>query len=816
MTAGRASTHTPVPAEPARAAPGPVARDRQARPRADRAAGNRAVARAHQATGGLDPDTRALMEHRFGYDFGAVRVHTGPTAESAARAHGARAFTVGHDIVFGRGAYDPASAAGRQVLAHELAHVVQQGRGAGSAIPGPQTERDADQAAAAFAAHPSAPVVVREASAIRLARLPEDSLGAGLDKAVDVVGAVVGGGGVRGAMLAAALRGFVAEMGRQLSGEHWTRFKAELVALAVPGNAAAFSTGYSVGAVAGLISPVTDLLGLVGFLQQLPEVAVKLAARVPAGAEYLVVEARALVRDGQAWLASVGGKVRGLDLKMINELLGAAEQKATAAAGAAGRGAARSVVEVFTGDEEEPATKSGSSFSITGALEEASRVRKSLLSSKWDKIGYNVGHAVGAVTSNVLLLVFSEGIGNAIAEIGAWLGKFGGLIAKAGEFVASIGKAIEAVEKAIGVLAGKLAKPFEPVLKPLAELFERLRGFLRKLLGVAEKSAATAAATAGAEAAEKKVAAAVGPKPAAAPAPKPKPKPKSVAPVSAEPAPAGPRVSTEPAPAGPRVSTEPAPAGPRVSTEPAPAGPRVVEGEEIGVLDDLAEAAPAPRPAMTRPAPSASSGPARPAGAATELDDLAEEAARRQQEALRRNKIATEGAGPQAQPSPRKTELPTVGERPEPTVIPEGGDRAAIQRRAQATEDFVEDAMAAGSPPGQVRTQVTVLNGEEVTYATKGAARLDTVADDLLLAIDAKNYDLVTAAGRRSLVTNATTQAIERARLNNLPPGYRQALVVDARGQRVLDREMQDLLNDLVTESGGQFTQDSLWIIFDP
>lgn len=69
------------------------------------------------------------MEGRFGRDLNAVRVHTGADAIASARAMHARAFASGHDIVFSPGAYAPQSAAGRQLLAHELAHTVQQAGG---------------------------------------------------------------------------------------------------------------------------------------------------------------------------------------------------------------------------------------------------------------------------------------------------------------------------------------------------------------------------------------------------------------------------------------------------------------------------------------------------------------------------------------------------------------------------------------------------------------------------------------------------------------------------------------------------------------
>lgn len=76
----------------------------------------------------LDAGARAYMEPRFGHDFSRVRVHTGSMAAESARAVNARAYTVGHDVVFGAGKYTPATTAGRALIAHELTHVVQHDR----------------------------------------------------------------------------------------------------------------------------------------------------------------------------------------------------------------------------------------------------------------------------------------------------------------------------------------------------------------------------------------------------------------------------------------------------------------------------------------------------------------------------------------------------------------------------------------------------------------------------------------------------------------------------------------------------------------
>ncbi len=82
----------------------------------------------------LDDATRALFEPRLGRDLGEVRVHTGARAGTVARALGARAFTAGPDVAFAEGRYDPAGAAGRRLLAHELAHVAQFGPAAPGAV----------------------------------------------------------------------------------------------------------------------------------------------------------------------------------------------------------------------------------------------------------------------------------------------------------------------------------------------------------------------------------------------------------------------------------------------------------------------------------------------------------------------------------------------------------------------------------------------------------------------------------------------------------------------------------------------------------
>jgi outer membrane protein OmpA-like peptidoglycan-associated protein len=99
-----------------------------------------AVHAAEHGGAPLPQSARDFFEPRFGRDLRQVRVHTDSEAASGAEAVQARAYTFGRDIVFGAGQYAPSAAQGRHLLAHELAHVLQQNDG-GTCI-----DRQADDA----------------------------------------------------------------------------------------------------------------------------------------------------------------------------------------------------------------------------------------------------------------------------------------------------------------------------------------------------------------------------------------------------------------------------------------------------------------------------------------------------------------------------------------------------------------------------------------------------------------------------------------------------------------------------------------------
>jgi hypothetical protein len=102
----------------------------------------------------LDVQTRAFMEPRFGHDFSKVRVHTDAKAEESARAVRASAYTVGTHVVFSNGQFAPSAPEGLRLIAHELAHVIQQGKSPSQTDTQLSTDAQANEFEA-FAEHAS-------------------------------------------------------------------------------------------------------------------------------------------------------------------------------------------------------------------------------------------------------------------------------------------------------------------------------------------------------------------------------------------------------------------------------------------------------------------------------------------------------------------------------------------------------------------------------------------------------------------------------------------------------------------------------------
>jgi Domain of unknown function (DUF4157) len=116
---------------------------------------------------GMDHGTRSRMESAFGSDFSGVRIHTDSRANGLNQSLSARAFATGRDVFFRQGEYNPGTSSGRELLAHELTHVVQQD---GDSIrrqmtvsqPGDAHEIEADQMARAVMQLEHSPSVDRQ------------------------------------------------------------------------------------------------------------------------------------------------------------------------------------------------------------------------------------------------------------------------------------------------------------------------------------------------------------------------------------------------------------------------------------------------------------------------------------------------------------------------------------------------------------------------------------------------------------------------------------------------------------------------------
>jgi Domain of unknown function (DUF4157) len=127
----------------------------------------------------LDADSRSYFEPRLGRELGQVRIHNDSSANDAARNMKARAFTVGQEIHFAAGEFNPASQEGRRLLAHELVHTVQQGELRTSqpklqiSQPADASEMEADRVAGAIVNGAPAQVSNTLQTAPHIARQPE-------------------------------------------------------------------------------------------------------------------------------------------------------------------------------------------------------------------------------------------------------------------------------------------------------------------------------------------------------------------------------------------------------------------------------------------------------------------------------------------------------------------------------------------------------------------------------------------------------------------------------------------------------------------
>jgi hypothetical protein len=468
----------------------------------------------------LSAADQAFFGAAFGADFSRVRVHTDDQAAVSADAAHADAFTVGHHVFFAEDRYAPATQAGRVLLGHELAHVVQQQRGSGSgAADDASAQLDAHQAGRAAAA--GGPVAVTAARPVGLARQaaesPPEPAGAPTDAGTRIEAAIVrrvlGALGIESTTGPVAVE-FVRGMFQQLATEHIGSTLWANLSIMSSGDAGQLAKGFGIGLGEGLFSPLTDLFGLAVFGERVSALEQTLLVSVlaykgdlSAAATWLAKETTALRQDLHIALAKLKSQSAAETVTEILELPDALTGVAVQKAHELGVEAAKQIASALDPSrhpvQEQEASPSFTKTPLAWLQAKAGALESKIISTPWAEFGKRIGYGIGMVAIQIVLLVFTEGLGNAIEQVGAALGRVAGLLSRLGagigaaaarvaEFIGAVGKGVAVVEEGIGLILGKLLKPFEPLLQPVVRLLEDLRGFLRNLLGVPEKEIVTA------------------------------------------------------------------------------------------------------------------------------------------------------------------------------------------------------------------------------------------------------------------------------------------------------------------------------------
>ncbi len=485
------------------------------------------------------------------------------------------------------------------------------------------------------------------------------------------------------------------------------------------------------------------------------------------------------------------------------------------------------------------------------------------IATPWAKVGNKLGYALGFVGAQALLIAFTEGVGNAIEQIAAGLGRFAGTLGRlsrvaggAGavlvELLGRLGVGIGAIEKLLALAIGKL---LGPLLEPVEDIFVKLRDLLRKLFGVAEKEGAQLLEAAGTETAEA-VDEAAGLTSEGAPAPDVTTAPTTPAPVAA-PQPPGAPASTVPAEsaAGPKLPEAPeavSPVPPETAAEPKL--PEAQEAASTAPPETAAEpkASQAPVDATTEATESAAAAKPKPKRARRQLKTLSK--SELAQVRVRRAQANVELARRRASPGPKTEGLvagwdferfpngPTTRWRPgDPVNMPDGAGNypswSTIRKRVWRTKaaDELAARKVGGSASAGSHDPIGDLTPEELkTTAETGRmpkrvkaeiehARIPQRVGRMLqeAGLDATASDIVTLKGdpKNLEPTVKEWHAVGDARAHEIDPNRNPTLAapLDDRIEfplgRASNEEIQDIidaLNDAKinlgdTDAGRQF-----------
>ncbi|MDX2298442.1 MAG: DUF4157 domain-containing protein [Xanthomonadaceae bacterium] len=414
----------------------------------------------------LDAALRVDMEDRLGGDFAQVRVHDDALAWRSAAQVQARAYTVGDHIAFARTRFAPGSARGRELLAHELVHVLQQ-RDSGAA---PVLQRDFDDEADAAAEEaPGAPESLSDALYQRAVREAAEQVAHSMSRALPIAIPE----SVLAALLAAEVSFLDRSYQRLVERGDGMRILGRTAELLNPLTAVEFAARYLWGVLKGLVSPITGLISLAVGGIQLQIAAVQWLNGLPQRAPELLAEAVAIQQELQRFSDTASATLS--TLREREHLLEFAGALFTAAAGAS---------EAFEHQLVRAAQRQGRVA--------ADSVVDHFLTTPLPELAETVGEIVGVVVIELVLLLFTDGIGNLITKVGEFARALRPLSRGAAAFVdvaIAVGRVITQIEHIIGVLLSRtVLRPLMPIFEALEPLLGRMRGFAQRLVGMSEES----------------------------------------------------------------------------------------------------------------------------------------------------------------------------------------------------------------------------------------------------------------------------------------------------------------------------------------
>ena len=410
----------------------------------------------------LDAGARGFFEQRLRVDFSRVRIHADAESAQAAGSLHSSAFTLGNDIVFARDRYASSTPKGRLLLLHELRHVQQQR----NAVKTSRPEVDLPTSPHEMQARALFDTNIQPVASQRIQCAPEGDEFVLDGRVVNSAGRAAFGD-TSWAFIKAVLEGFVNGLKSDVQAGRGEEAKSHLHGLLLPWNAGKFYLGYLVGLVLGLISPITDLVkGIIGIIKMAGSALEWLAKWSPLGVAVSPARRQKIailiqrfgdlaVQFGNA-VVEFAKDPKG-SAKKFSDFLDSMMNLALGQARAMGAKAAHSIFDFI---------KEG-----------------------YYDMGESIGKVIGGLVAQVLLLVFTEAIGNLLSEAASMIGKAAEFVAGKAvaffEWVASfaakvIGKVREAINGALKLfkgLANSLIDAFEALKALFAESEELAGGF---------------------------------------------------------------------------------------------------------------------------------------------------------------------------------------------------------------------------------------------------------------------------------------------------------------------------------------------------